>query len=50
VRYERPAIDRRVKVTDPVVKVVTVSPTVPTPAWAPHEANGAPGDAGPEAL
>ena len=45
VRYEPPAIERRVKVTDPVISGFIVSPPVTrTPTWAPHEPNRAPGE------
>jgi hypothetical protein len=36
MRYERPAVERRVKVKDPVITVAAAgSPVTPTPTWAP---------------
>ncbi len=39
MRYERPAIEQRVKTTGPVIVggAGPVSPPVPTPNWAPHD-------------
>jgi hypothetical protein len=38
MRYERPAVERRVKEKDPVIPVATTgSPVGVTPTWAPHE-------------
>jgi hypothetical protein len=46
VKYEPPAIERRVKVTDPVIGGLTrVSPpATQTPTWAPHEPDRVPGE------
>ena len=44
MRYERPAIEQRVKVVGPVIAGVGTapvspgSPVAPTPTWAPHDA------------
>ena len=44
MKYERPGIERRVKVQGPVIAgVIPVSPATRTPIWAPH---GAPDGAG----
>ncbi len=37
MKYERPAIERRVKTTNPVIAGTVVSPTVLTAKWAPHD-------------
>jgi len=37
MRYERPAIERRVKTTNPVIAGTLVSPPVLTAKWAPHD-------------
>ena len=40
--YERPSIERRVPVADPVIRGV---PAVSTPTWTDHDAGDAPGAA-----
>ena len=41
MRYERPAVERRVAVSGPVIRAVAPgSPTIPTPTWAPHDSEG----------
>lgn len=37
MRYERPAVERRVKVKDPVITVAAASPATATPTWASHD-------------
>ena len=49
MRYQRPAIERRVKVADPVIAgPVPVSPVTRTPTWALDDLSSAPNVAGPQ--